>query len=86
YFDMGLGTFNWKYRDIKVSVLTDNVAIISGYHDMYEDPPSEIAPYTLLLRFTKVLQKIDGKWLIIHNNETRVETGSPTRTDVSPTS
>jgi ketosteroid isomerase-like protein len=74
YFSLGAGVFDWTYFDTQVVMLTDNVAIVSGYHNMFEKPPGG-NPYALILRFTHVLQKIDGKWLIIHNNETRVETG-----------
>lgn len=74
YFDLGEGVFDWTYFDTQVVMLTDNVAVISGYHNMFEKPPGG-DPYALIFRFTLVVQKIDGKWLIIHNNETRVETG-----------
>ena len=74
YFELGEGIFDWTYFDTQVVMLTNNVAILSGYHNMFEKPPG-MDPYALILRFTLVLQKINGKWLIIHNNETRVDTG-----------
>jgi uncharacterized protein (TIGR02246 family) len=75
YFELGKGTFDWKYFNTEVVILTDNMAIISGYHDMFEKPPGG-NPYSLVLRFTLVLQKTNGKWLIVHNKETRVAAGS----------
>jgi ketosteroid isomerase-like protein len=74
YFSLGKGVFDWTYFDTQVVMLTDNVAVISGYHNMFEKPPGG-DPYALILRFTLIVQKIDGKWLIIQNNETRVDTG-----------
>jgi ketosteroid isomerase-like protein len=84
YFGLGKGVFDWTYFDTQVVMLTDNVAIISGYHNLFEKPPGG-NPYALILRFTLVVQKIDGKWLIMHNNETRVETG-PGREAPTPAS
>lgn len=76
YFGLGKGVFDWTYFDTQVVLLTDSLAVLSGYHSMFEKPPGG-NPYTLILRFTIVVQKIDGKWLIVHNKETRVQTGPP---------
>lgn len=81
YFELGEGVFDWTYFDTQVVMLSDNVAVISGYHNMFEKPPGG-DPYALILRFTLVVQKIEGKWLIIHNNETRVDTGPPRKMPV----
>jgi len=76
YFELGEGVFDWTYFDTEVVMLSDNVAVVSGYHNMFEKPPGG-DPYALILRFTHVVQKIGGKWLITLNNETRVDTGPP---------
>ena len=66
------GVFTWSVRDTVVTMLTDNVAMIIGYHDLIEKPSGGSASSTNL-RFTHLIQKIGGKWLIVHCHETRVQ-------------
>ena len=64
----------WSDDDEQVIMLSDNVAIIIGYHDLVNVADQSKSRH----RFTRVVQKIGGKWLIVHNHESRAQTtGAP---------
>ena len=61
------GFFNSVVRQTRVDLLGDDVAIFTGHFIVNVGPPG--APvFTQNGRFTTVLQKIDGKWLIVHRH------------------
>ena len=63
-----IGTYVNKPSHIQVTMLTDNVAIITGYNtETYTDPTTK-AQSIYHARGTFVVQKIDGKWLIVHEH------------------
>lgn len=63
----------WSLDKPQVIMLTDNVAIIIGYHDLINVADQSKSRH----RFSRVVQKINGKWLIVHDHESRVTTGNP---------
>jgi len=67
---MGLpkGTFSGATHNVQVTMLGDNVALLTYYQNMTVNPPAENEQKTLLVRATRILQKVDGKWLIVHDH------------------
>jgi|GEM_PF-1402596 len=60
----------WSLDNTQVIMLSDNAAIIIGFHDLLNVRENRKSRH----RFTRVVQKIDGKWLIVHNHESKVQT------------
>ena len=61
-------TFRSFFQNPEVTMLKDDVAIINGYEmEVTIDPATEEESYTKL-RVTRVVQKIGGKWLIVHEH------------------
>jgi hypothetical protein len=58
----------WSLHHPQVMMLTDNVAVLTGYHRVVGIDPATKAETETHLRFTRVVQKIDGKWLIVHDH------------------
>lgn len=53
---------------IQVTMLTDNVAIITGYNTETDTDPTTKAQTVYHVRGTFVVQNIGGKWLIVHEH------------------
>ena len=53
-------------------MLSDNVAIITSYNVCTVNPPAVKEQATYLVRGTFVVQKIGGKWLIVHEHSSLV--------------
>jgi uncharacterized protein (TIGR02246 family) len=63
-----IGTYVNRPSHIQVTMLTDNVAIITGYNTLTYTAPTTKAQTVYQVRGTFVVQKIDGKWLIVHEH------------------
>jgi hypothetical protein len=62
------GTLAWTLHNPQITILPDNVAILTGYHIVISMDAKTKAQTVDQLRVTRVLQKIDGKWLIVHDH------------------
>jgi len=71
----------WALDKGQVIMISDNAAIIIGYHNLTNVADQSSSRH----RFTRVVHKIDGKWLIVHDHESRVTT-DPDSTVVNPRS
>ena len=60
------GTYDFHLRHPQVTMLGDDSAIITLYHVRVRTDPETKERAIGTDRFTNVLQKIDGKWLIVH--------------------
>jgi uncharacterized protein (TIGR02246 family) len=67
-FQSPAGTLAWTLHNPQVTMLPDNTAILTGYHIVISTDPKTKAQTVDQLRVTRVLQKIDGKWLIVHDH------------------
>jgi hypothetical protein len=52
----------------QATILSDNVAVLTGYHTAVVTDPETKQQSTDLIRQTLVVQKIGGKWLIVHEH------------------
>jgi hypothetical protein len=75
------GVFTWSLRDTQVTMLTDEVAQVIGYHELVKKPAAGSESSSVSLRFTHLAQKIEGKWLIVYSHETKLQ---PARQPMSP--
>lgn len=66
------GTFDLTIYNPNVTILTDDVAVIAAYQIMVLNPPLMPEPITNLDRLTLVVQKIGGKWLIVHSHQSHL--------------
>jgi hypothetical protein len=71
-FKLPIGTFVNSLRHPQVMMLGDNAAIISGYNVATWNPPVVKEQASFLVRGTFVVQKIGGKWLIVHEHSSMV--------------
>jgi len=62
------GTYNFSIRHPQVTMLGDNVAITTSYLSLVYTDPTTKAQDISQARMTLVYQKIDGKWLVVHNH------------------
>jgi uncharacterized protein (TIGR02246 family) len=62
------GTYSNSTHNTQVTMLADNVAVITGYFIMTINPPAEKEQTISQFRQTLVVQKIGGKWLIVHEH------------------
>jgi uncharacterized protein (TIGR02246 family) len=63
-----IGTYVNTPSHIQATMLSDNVAIITGYNtETYTDPNTK-AQTIYHVRGTFVVQKIGGKWVIVHEH------------------
>jgi uncharacterized protein (TIGR02246 family) len=67
-FTLPAGTFVLTSHNTQVTMLGDNVAIFTGYTNATVNPPVVKEQSSYQVRETNVLQKIDGKWLIVHSH------------------
>jgi uncharacterized protein (TIGR02246 family) len=74
YFDSPQGTFSWTLDDEQVTMLSGDMATILGTHVVI-DRPADGQEMTGRHVFTRVVQKIDGKWLIVHEHESHIPRG-----------
>ena len=57
--------------NVNVVMLTADIAVITGIHVVIDRPEGK-EPTTGRHVFSRVLQKIDGKWLIVHEHESHI--------------
>lgn len=67
-FEYPKGTYVLSTHNIKVTMLEDNVAVITQYQIMTVNPPAVKEQIIEQQRGTFVIQKIGGKWLIVHDH------------------
>lgn len=66
------GSYNGSSHNTQVTILEDNMAIITGYMILTINPPAATEQITELMRQTLVVQKTAGKWLIVHEHTSRL--------------
>jgi len=62
------GTFNRSHHNPQVTMLTDSIAVITLYEILTLNPPIVKEQTIGQQRQTLVVQKIGGKWLIVHGH------------------
>jgi uncharacterized protein (TIGR02246 family) len=67
-----VGSYQNSMRHPKVVMIGDNVAIITSYNVAITNPPAVKEQTVALVRGTFVVQKIGGKWLIVHEHSSVV--------------
>lgn len=67
-FELPAGTFTLSQHHPEVTMLGDNVAITTAYNTAIVNPPVVKEQTAYQVRQTLVVQKIDGKWLIVHGH------------------
>ena len=65
------GSVSLVPRQGRVDLVGDDAALWTGHFILNIRPPGE-SPQTVNGRFTSVLQKVDGKWLIVHMHTSAV--------------
>jgi uncharacterized protein (TIGR02246 family) len=71
YFSSPQGTYSWTLNDEQVTMLSDDMAIILGNH-VVVDRPENGQEMTGTHVFTRVVQKIEGEWQIVHEHESHI--------------
>jgi hypothetical protein len=62
------GTFSSSFHNTQVTILDDNTAILTCYQTLVVNPPMVKEQTVFLIRGTFVVQKINGKWLVVHDH------------------
>jgi uncharacterized protein (TIGR02246 family) len=62
------GTYSITSHHPQVTMLKDDVAVITSYNNVIYTDPSTKAQTVDHIRHTLVVQKIGGKWLIVHDH------------------
>jgi len=62
------GTYNSSSHNNEVTILAENLAMVTGYSTITFYPPAVKEESSELLRSTSIVQKIGGKWLFIHGH------------------
>lgn len=65
-FDLQPDTFRWDIPDLQV-IVRDDIAVTWGLNRMRGEAPGE-EPTEMWSRGTRVFQKIDGQWKMIHQH------------------
>jgi ketosteroid isomerase-like protein len=65
-FELAAGEFEWTVPDLKVFV-RDDLAVAFGLNRMETRPPGKPA-HVSFSRGTRVFQKIEGEWKLIHQH------------------
>jgi len=60
------GTFNLSLHNLQSTMLTKDIGLVTGYSILTVNPPASPEQFSEQERFTYVVQKIGGKWLIVH--------------------
>ena len=68
------GTFGMSNHNPQVTMLGDNIAVITLYQITISNPPASKEQTVEQHRQTLVVQKIDGKWLIVHEHVSMLPT------------
>lgn len=73
-FELPVGTFMNSSHNTQVTMLSDNIAIIAMYNNQTYTDPTTKEQTVGLYRGTFVVQKIGGKWLIVHEHSSVLPT------------
>ena len=71
---MPQGTFVITQSNVQVTMVTNDVAVVTCYQALIVNPPADKEQSTNLVRNTRVVQKIGGKWLIVHEHASMLPT------------
>jgi uncharacterized protein (TIGR02246 family) len=72
--DQPVGSLKFYFRNPKVTMIKDDVAIVTGYHTVVSTDQTTNEESVGHIRQTFVVQKIGGKWLIVHNHASYIPT------------
>jgi ketosteroid isomerase-like protein len=67
-FESPKGTYVHSMHQPQVTMLEDNAAVVTYYETVIINPPAVKEQTADQYRVTRVFQKIDGKWLIVHDH------------------
>jgi len=73
-FTFAAGTFVGTKHHPQVTLLGKNVAVFTDYNSAMFANPATQEPMFFHVRATYVLQKIDGKWLMVHEHASMLPT------------
>lgn len=73
-FAMPEGTYSVSCYNTQAAMLDDSHAVITGYMIFTFNPPAVVEQTVALCRRTLVVQKIDGKWRIVHEHASSLPT------------
>jgi len=68
------GSFAYTLHNPIITMLEDDTAIVTAYNTVTINPPLVEQQITGHVRQTLVVQKINGKWLIVHEHGSRLPT------------
>jgi len=74
YLGFPEGTFVSTSHNQQATILSDNLALITGYQTLVVNPPVFKEQTVVQSRQTTVVQKIGGKWLIVHDHGSNLPT------------
>lgn len=57
-----------SFHHPRVTMIKDDIAVINGYEDILATDPTTREQTILHYRVTRVVQKVRGKWLIVHDH------------------
>jgi|WetSurMetagenome_2_1015567.scaffolds.fasta_scaffold24671_2 hypothetical protein len=61
-----VGSYVRSFQNPQVTMLNDNIAVITAYSIFIQNPPVVKEQFVSQERSTFVVQKIGGKWVIVH--------------------
>lgn len=67
-FKYPIGTIILTLHNPQAIMLDNNIAVVTGYENVIVNPPAVKEQSISQVRQTLVVQKIDGKWLIVHHH------------------
>ena len=67
-FELPPGTIIISLHDLKATMIKDDVAVLTAYHNFTYTNPETKEQSIQQHRITNVVQKINGKWLIVHHH------------------
>ena len=67
-FEYPIGTIILTLHNPQAVMLDNNIAVVTGYENVIVNPPAVKEQSITQVRTTLVVQKIDGKWLIVHHH------------------
>jgi hypothetical protein len=66
-----------RFRDVEVRLYADNVAVETGYMEMYMDRPPSPELISTFIRYSITRVRRDGEWLIVNMNSARLPGDRP---------
>lgn len=68
YFEVPKGTVTSTYSNPLVTMITNDVAVLTFYQTLILNPPLVAEQTIIHNRVTLVVQKMGGKWVIVHDH------------------